>query len=147
MTSRSETSKRADVTTAHSGGCPSRDVARHVSTRFDTAMGTQISVADLAKVPVDKCPRGIPVRVKAQLWFHVDGIQRPCRREPVLVLRRVLLSGPITALALIDGYNFSEAPQECKGSVIPLVLRRRGTTHFALSVDKVPDTTLWSILN
>ena len=72
-------------------------------------------------------------------------------REPVSLLRRVLASGPITALAACvastQGYNFSGAarqslpvdllgPQGRKGSVHPLVLRRRCVTkpfHSLLS--------------
>ena len=63
-------------------------------------------------------------------------------REPVLVLRGVLVSGPITALAAtsnrrkdtILGRRTSgpcggrkEGPQGRKGSATPLVLRPRGT--------------------
>ena len=58
------------------------------------------------------------LRVKAQLWFHVDTtltmqtLQRS--REPVSVLRLVLVSGPITALAAprrkvgVNGVNGTE---------------------------------------
>ena len=47
---------------------------------------------------------------KARLWFHIDATQGLRSREPVLVLHRVLVSGPITALApRKKGYNFGEA--------------------------------------
>ena len=48
-------------------------------------------------------------------------------REPVLVLRRVLMSGPITALVAVFGRRTSgpcggrkECPQGSEGSVTPL---------------------------
>ena len=69
--------------------------------------------------------------------------QTLCRsREPVLVLRQVLVSGPITAGAAaspprkvtVFGRHTSgptvgrkEGPQERNGSVDPLALSRRGT--------------------
>ena len=68
-------------------------------------------------------------------------------REPLWVLRQALVSGPITALASTQGYNFWEAlvrpsrrAQGRKGSVNTPELHQSRTITKASTVDKLPDT-------